>query len=389
MEKRILWFFILLFVIGLLSLTGAYFIQSSPAWICDFGYAFPKVDGKPDDTNISFFGFIIELGRLILLLTIAYFIYTIVYNEHFKEVVSDIISSQFKLKVYYYALAVLVVLTGVVVVLYHSYWAPEELAGSDSKYWEMVTNDQELQGINDKCWENASDSWVKYKKHTDADTLVSLNTKLKQDGMFEKMYSIPYIWYLPYSLINYVVLLIPVIFLAWFSVKTETSYLIRFVKDFTKKSRQYSYGPANDSSRLIQDMEEMISRFIDYCANHAWLALGAALIAFYELVIGHRTLANAANMFAVIGIISLISFLILLMRISINYQRIHSRAKVILIKHKNQSDANERKVIEKNLEKLKELSIVQQFLQSKETILSIFLVAALYGVILPILMEIL
>jgi predicted outer membrane lipoprotein len=378
MDKKIRWFFILLFVIGFLSLTGAYFLQPSPAWICDFGYAFTTENNELKDTGIYFLGLVIELTRFILLLATAYLIYTALYKEHIKEITSDITSSQFRFKSYYYSFSIVTILVSLCVIFYHISLAPQSLSSGDAKYWDIIinNNDNKLKEVQGKCWNNASNIWQEYKENVAAsgyNELSKLNTKLDEDGMRREMYYVPYIWYLPYSFINYVVLLIPIVFLAWFSIRAETSYLIELVG----KSNRSLHEPTINFSRLIQDIEEIANKFIGYCSNHAWLIVGSLLIAAYELIIGHRTLAHAANMFTVFGIIALISFLIILIKISINYQKIYNHAKDILIEYKNKGTETDKKMIQGNLEKLKELSIVNQFLQSKETYASMLLVSVL------------
>lgn len=268
-----------LIFIDALSLYSSYYLASSPAWINHFNQ-----DGK---------GIFTELIRSLFLISFAAFSFDDLFKTETKQILTY--DRHWWIRT---CLGVLCFLFTIFVCIHNLYLGPKYLAGKQSL----------PDGI----------SWF----HN---------------------YYLPYLYFLPYAIINFVIISIPLISVTIYSSITSISNNIKSIKIFDRsmdKTNNYInlYSSLSDLDRenINQEMLEAFhSLSIDFLKDfnrYSMLLLGVLLLFVFELTLGKNTLAEATLAITLIDYsFCWVSIIIIFFCGAIEYQKIFVKSCDLLV----------------------------------------------------------
>jgi AAA-like domain len=275
-----------LILVDTLSLYSSYYLAGSPAWI--------------DNFNQSGKGIFIELIRSLFLISFAAFSF----NDLFKTETKQILTYDR----YWWirtCLGVLCFLFTIFVCIHNLYLGPKYLSGRQPLPHNV--------------------SWF-------------------------RNYYLPYLYFLPYAIINFVIISIPLISVTIYSSITSISNNIKSIKIFDRsmgKTNNYiklcSSLAGSDRENINQEMIEAFNRlsvsFLKDFNRYSMLLLGVLLLFVFELTLGKNTLAEATLAITLIDYsFCWVSIIIIFFCGAIEYQKIFVKSCDLLVAIDGNSD---------------------------------------------------
>lgn len=306
----------LFYLIALLSLGGGYFLFSSPAFQAAFAYGFEEREiGQIYDKethNLPYtivksvlkifsgthplipsgpplFGFIVEMFRNLLLCFMFLLTLGVLYNRLPAQGATIISLGRFRISRLVAAVLLFDIAVIVFIVWYHLQMAPAALA-TENDAWSALKTDHQI-------WSNAGkEQWIDRWKGEELSLQIegkSDDSEVRKHELWHKLYWRPYVWYMPYSLVNWVCIGVPMIFIVargmyrrfervrWWCGASVSHF--RTTRDF----KTIAYNITKGSIEFRHE-------------NHRILLFVALLnmVGAYEMSIGYLTLARFAQLMA-------------------------------------------------------------------------------------------
>ena len=312
--RRILGSYIaILAIVAIIFAFMSHRAKSSPAWQAEFGYGLteseipkrltqnsprPIRDSVPspliNDSRVfgpdaPCFGVVVESLRALMVLVILLLTAGYIYNEVLPSDPQPFRPAWFRspLNLSFLALAILVF---IFVVIYHLIWAPR-LLDNNEEIWNLSIQHEDWRTRKDGAvWANAGDEWFEQEavnaffKNEPLPLIERMKTPI-----WHRMYSRPYLWYLPYSLVNFVFVAVPLLFVmtkgTCNSFRRVELYLAMMPCVLRKG------GDESKAVRLLKETFVTIGGEMERYLLMVFLILSAAL---FESLLGHRTLASVA-----------------------------------------------------------------------------------------------
>ena len=279
---------------------------TSPAWQADFSFALKGRGEEAADLHrdqggkLVPWGGLIEVGRSLLLLVWVVYLFGFVYKKSFFE---DMLGTGREgLQRNRGPIVILLLISfvvGGVVTWYHLEKAPNELAGNHSKFWHHYFDEREWWG--DWGREFSERQVLRGAEGTD----LQLRRELEW-----KLYRRPYLAYLPYSLINFSIILVPVLGVTYLAGRRAFVRSSRRIQELREELEE-----AEEPARLVgavdrlEDAADMLQQTL---RRYSAMLLFWLLAASYEVLVGYLTLATLAIFFAVIGFVAVLAGLVFL-----------------------------------------------------------------------------
>jgi hypothetical protein len=242
--------------LSLISLLLSYVFYPGVAWQHEFGllHYYDKVPAYVPRQIIGLpSGFIIEFLRAVLIVGIGGFLLTQVYYTELTEVIRAVRWRQATPALRFIVCLILVTTLGTIplIVYHHLVWGPDDLRQH-------------------------------YLAHAGvADSLA---------------YHRPYLLYLPYSIVNYVLVGIPVFAIGLFAVSRDTAST---KQEHDQLIKAISDAPSCDAIGII--FRDYFNGYSDRCERYAAFSLCLAIVVTYEHYIGSLALTETATRWAWIG----------------------------------------------------------------------------------------
>ncbi len=177
---------------------------------------------------------------------------------------------------------------------------------------------------------------------------VNLATKypLTNDMSWFKNYSIPYLCYLPYAIINFIFISIPIISITTYSSVINISNNIKIIKIFNESIEKINnyVDYVGSECILIEDRETISNQMIDYFlrisntfledfTRYSILFAGIIFVFIFESILGKITLAEIGLTMTLMNYcFSWIALIIIFFFGAIEYQKIFKQSCALLIK---------------------------------------------------------
>ena len=274
-------------IISTVSLLGAYVFSNSEPWVSEF----------------NSFGWIIELLRSGFFLYSMTDIVFIIFNFESREFFGIIETPREMIRVIrIMRLLMISFLTFVIVInlYYHLSFAPQELAKLYSTSYPNNQND------------------------------------------YFNLFKLPYIWYLPYSLINYVIIAGSIIATSLYSSSKDVRYLYlcrkkldiqqQRISNINSINRNYSFLSRESICEIIKhDFEYFSQRFIKKIGRYSSLFLILTIGISFEIIAGKHTLAKTAIVWMSVGYFLFFFALFILLLASRYYEKALTKSAILLL----------------------------------------------------------
>lgn len=290
---------LLLASIAGVSLVLAYHTYASPAWYSDYGYAFsgtlrPEQISQATPPPPRFSGLVIEAGRTTLLLICFFLILGITYTRDVAAFFA--IRDRETRGAWPYRIALVLLLTVILaaVVYYHLRVAPEKLSDS-SKYWKILRSGEQA----GKWWNCQDPYWKRVFEDT---SLPTPSWQQPDSSEYRRLYRLPYLAYLPYSITNFCLLLVPLFIIGVFSARSRLSRGAATIRDFVTKVEHAK--KLQDCDLLIEcasQTMQITARLPPRLERFSMALLLGVTAALYEKFLGYRTLAPMAIVLTVVA----------------------------------------------------------------------------------------
>jgi len=207
---------------------------------------------------------------------------------------------QFRRNFFGKSIIALVVLGSIFLIYYHAFIGPANLAKWEvgdrawtERRWTLLHCFPEIWG---NAWGTAEGKWEHFDRGGSA--------------AFFRMYTLPYLFYLPYSFINFVGLLIPILYLVVMFVRASRFWLtnasesasIRLKALVVKGAEQQVEERRGELVARLTHVNRLGRRFV---GSFAWLLLVLAIVEIFEAAVGIDTLATMARIWAIIAVVIL------------------------------------------------------------------------------------
>jgi len=125
----------------------------------------------------------------------------------------------------------------------------------------------------------------------------------------------PYLLYLPYSIVNYVLIGIPVFAIGLYAVSSDTRV--------TKRDHDalvQGIASAPDCSAIDKIFRDYFNGSLDRCERYAWFSLCLAIVVAYEHHVGSYALTETATLWAWVGWIVVSVYFLTVLGIALFYE---------------------------------------------------------------------
>lgn len=220
-------------------------------------------------------GYIIEIGRSVIFFAAELFLFSTILPEEFANfffLKSTDQENRRLIKYIRFSMILIIVSASIYLSWYHFYSAPEELF-----------------------------EWAKCKEFLE--NSLSLNS---QEGFI--LYSLPYMWYFPYSFINYIIVVCPVVAICLYATikdfrtlhkdKKEMKLMIQKVEVVNQQLSINSKSKQVLCREIQKLFEKFKSEFIFKLNRYAAVFFAVSFGVFYEMIAGRFTLANEAEIWS-------------------------------------------------------------------------------------------
>lgn len=207
---------------------------------------------------------------------------------------------------------------------YHLVLAPHNLAQTDT-LWNfpavetgLASNGFELRRLGD-IWKAAGPAWMNTSLQ---DRLLSGAQVPDSGSEWKRMYLYPYIWYLPYSLVNFVFVAFPLFFVCIkgtiFSFSRVGVFLRAMEGRLLKAQADKSPAAANAAVSQVRETFHMCRSGL---RTYLFFMLVLGVSGIYEAKLGYLTLATAAIGYVILAIILLLLGTVLVSVIFVVYDK--------------------------------------------------------------------
>ncbi|NEP87834.1 MAG: hypothetical protein F6K18_13965 [Okeania sp. SIO2C2] len=238
-------------------------------------------DSKPWLTRYTDYGGIIEFIRTVIFSLTEIYIVFIVFRQEFNEFFGfeNTIPAEYRKARNFIRIIMLAIAVAVIIIVpyYHLEYAPQKLAD----FWEYWT-----------------------KKHPE-DIYIELDSKEGYDA-----YKRPYLYYLPYSLINYIIVGLLMIFVTIYASIKDSIFLKIYQTKIRDKQikisllKQHYFGFFDTSSickKVALNFTYFSHIFVNKLGNYTSVFLCINIGIAFEVTVGIKTLAPAAILWLVLS----------------------------------------------------------------------------------------
>lgn len=351
-------------LVGLVSAYAAHVARSSPAWQAAFSYGLTakgireavlerKATGQPyvvnavryaqlrTDANYVLstsaggkvgpsFGFAVEALRAFICLIMFLLAAGFLYNEILPTDRSGWAWFRVPYNFGFLAFGLFIITVGT---YYHFVPAPKALAESDS-IWTFPVGQSDMESVDFKLsrvgefWRGAGTEWLNPALH---ELFLAGKPVAPEREEWKRMYLYPYLWYLPYSLVNFVFVAFPLFFVSIkgtiFSFSRVLVYLRAMEGRLLKAQVEGSLGAADAA---VSQVRETFNICLSGLRTYLFFMLVLAISGIYEAQLGYLTLSNAAVLYVILAIVLLLLGFVLVSVIFFVYDKGHAKGVSVL-----------------------------------------------------------
>jgi hypothetical protein len=316
--------------LGASGLALSYFLFSSPAWTADYGFALSpqelsslpiremspeKLGAFLENGHSPLEGMWIELMRLLLLGVVFVFLACRVFNNiavgapkaftgpWFRSMETKVLGSIF-------------VILMVGLLMYHLILGPDSLAHG-SKYWHVFRTTADLWRLTPSPLEKSF--WVDQFVKVGAAQVTAADFDAV---MYQPLYRTPYLGYILYSVSTFVLLTGPALIIALRGLRHSTNWArskIAVVRELCEERASLEC--------IRRAVSESIAALLQDAERYSWAIFAVGILAWYEALLGYRTLAVLAEVSTVFTFVIFCAAIGLPLGTLFNYADMHQKVR--------------------------------------------------------------